>query len=246
MKVKFLPGGEEFDIAPNETILHLAQANDIHIQSVCKGLPSCAECKVNIVDGEHHVLPPSSKEIALIGTAHYVDLSRLSCQLRCFGDVTVNLAEQIEKQERMGRKAKDRGRRDGKESQAVLGSIVEESTDFDETLEAASANTEKRRPQKHKSLDNKKAFYGGFLDGEEEPKSGRGRSGNRNKKNRGKKKKKAGGRGQGSGRSADSKAAQSSPGASESSGGAGKKKRSRRRKRKPKGDGASGSPKASS
>ena len=156
MKVKFGPDGEEHEIEFNETILHLAQRKDIHIQSVCKGLPSCAECKIRILEGEHHVLPPSSKEIALIGTAHYVDMSRLACQLRCFGDVTVDLSEQVEKQARMSSKAKDRGRRDGKDSRAVLGSIVSEAADLGDdfdTSEAVPQDSKSNTP--HKKMDNK-------------------------------------------------------------------------------------------
>ena len=80
MKVKFMPMNVEHEIEFNETILHLAQRVDVHIQSVCKGLPSCAECRVCIKEGEHNVPPPSSKELSLIGTAYYVDQSRLSCQ----------------------------------------------------------------------------------------------------------------------------------------------------------------------
>ena len=126
MKVKFLPSGEEHEIEFNETILNLAHRSGLHIQSVCKGIPSCAECRIQIVDGEHHVLPPSKKEVDLIGTAHYVDLSRLACQLRCFGDVTVDLKEQIEKEARAVEKPNDRmARSDGKESQAVLGGILD-------------------------------------------------------------------------------------------------------------------------
>lgn len=193
MKVKFLPSGEEHEIEFNETILHLAQRKDLHIQSVCKGLPSCAECKVQIKEGEHHVLPPSSKEVALIGTAHYVDMSRLSCQLRCFGDVTVDLAEQVEKQERMKLKAKERGRSDGKESQAVLGSIVEEAGDFDEELDKASKdNRGRQRRKKHKKLDNKNAFYGGFLAGSEDEAGSRP---SRNKKKKSRNKNQGGGDG---------------------------------------------------
>lgn len=130
MKVKFLPQNVEYDIELNETVLHLAQRNDLHIQSVCKGLPSCAECRIQIKEGENNVPPPSSKELSLIGTAYYVDQSRLSCQLRCFGDVVVDLSEQIEKEKR----AKERptvgpsGRTiaPDRQSNAVKGSIIEE------------------------------------------------------------------------------------------------------------------------
>ena len=226
MKVKFLPNGEEFEIELNETILSLAQRNDIHIQSVCKGLPSCAECKIQISEGEHHVSPPSSKEIALIGTAHYVDLSRLSCQLRCFGDVTVNLQEQIDKAERMS--SRGRERKDGQESKAVLGSIVEEfnDADFDSSMDSESSNKSGRRPKKTgsvKPLDNKNAFYGSFIEGGKDEKKS-SKSGNRNRKKK-KKKKNRGGNSAGGGQSKQASNVKGTPAGE----GGGKKKRRRRR-----------------
>lgn len=130
MKVKFMPQNVEHEIEFNETVLHLAQRHDIHIQSVCKGIPSCAECRVQIKQGEHHVLPPSSKELSLIGTAHYIDHSRLSCQLRCFGDVTVDISEQVEKESRAAKRPQGRASRpDGEKSFAVKGNIIEEYKD---------------------------------------------------------------------------------------------------------------------
>lgn len=130
MKVKFLPQNVEYEIELNETVLHLAQRNDIHIQSVCKGLPSCAECRIQIKSGENNVPPPGAKEMSLIGTAYYVDQSRLACQLRCFGDVEIDLSQQIEKEAR----AKERptvgpsGRQIAadRQSNAIKGSIIEE------------------------------------------------------------------------------------------------------------------------
>ena len=100
MKVKFMPQNLEVEIEPNETVLQVAQRSGVQIKSVCKGVPSCAECRVQLVDGDYNVLPPSSKELNLIGTAYFVDRRRLSCQLRCFGDITLDLAEQVEKAEK--------------------------------------------------------------------------------------------------------------------------------------------------
>lgn len=132
MKVKFLPQDVEYDIELNETVLHLAQRNDIHIQSVCKGIPSCAECRIQIKQGELNVPPPSSKELNLIGTAYYVDQSRLACQLRCFGDVVIDLSEQIEKEARaQERPIGPQGRTSSanKETHAIKGNIIEEYKD---------------------------------------------------------------------------------------------------------------------
>jgi len=98
MKVKFLPSEKEFEIAPNQSVLDLAKKNGIFIKSICGGLPSCSECRVKVVAGENNILPPNFKEKSLIGSAYFVDHSRLSCQIKCMGDITVDLAEQVAKE----------------------------------------------------------------------------------------------------------------------------------------------------
>ncbi len=189
MKVKFLPSGEEYEIEFNETILHLAQRSGHHIQSVCKGIPSCAECRVQIKEGEHHVLPPSKKELDLIGTAHYVDMSRLSCQLRCFGDVVVDLSEQLEKEKRVSQKPRERmARKDGEESKAVLGGIMDNVVADDVELnEEKEIEVEKVKVEAFKgdpNLDRRDSFYGDFYTGKKKKskKGSKKRSGNRRRK----------------------------------------------------------------
>lgn len=97
MKVKFLPQNVEFEIQPGQSVMALAHEKGIAIRSTCNGMPSCAECRIRIVDGDWNVNPPSRKELSLIGTGYYIDQRRLSCQVQCFGDITVDTSEQIEK-----------------------------------------------------------------------------------------------------------------------------------------------------
>ncbi|MGE4133893.1 MAG: 2Fe-2S iron-sulfur cluster-binding protein [Bdellovibrionales bacterium] len=97
MKVKFMPQDVEFEIKPGQSVMDLAHEKGIEIRSTCNGMPSCAECRVKVTDGEWNLNPPSRKELNLIGTGFYIDQRRLSCQMLCFGDVTVDTAEQIEK-----------------------------------------------------------------------------------------------------------------------------------------------------
>lgn len=97
MKVKFLPQNVEFEIQPGQTVMNLAHEKGILIRSTCNGLPSCAECRVRIVDGDWNTNPPARKELSLIGTGYYIDQRRLSCQVLCFGDITVDTSEQLEK-----------------------------------------------------------------------------------------------------------------------------------------------------
>ncbi len=97
MKVKFLPQNEEFEIQSGQSVMALANEKGIPIISTCNGMPSCAECRVRVVDGEYNLLPPSKKEISLIGTGYYIDHRRLSCQMICFGDVVVDTQEHLDR-----------------------------------------------------------------------------------------------------------------------------------------------------
>lgn len=153
MKVKFVPQNVEFDIKTGESVLHVAQDHGIYIKSVCKGVPSCAECRVRVVDGEHNVLPPGSEELSLIGTGHFIDRRRLSCQLKCFGDITVDLTDQIAKQEGLnGRKHKQISVKDDRieEVRAIRGEGFDSPSSDGEDAEGEE-QSRSRRPSPQRS-----------------------------------------------------------------------------------------------
>ena len=102
MKIKFLPQNISVDVEPGKSVMELARENKLSISSSCNGMCSCAECRVYVVEGETHILPPSAKEVELIGGGYFIDNRRLSCQLFCFGDVTVDLSEQVEREKQGG------------------------------------------------------------------------------------------------------------------------------------------------
>ncbi|MFN7262819.1 MAG: 2Fe-2S iron-sulfur cluster-binding protein [Pseudobdellovibrionaceae bacterium] len=97
MKMKVLPQNIEIEIDPNKSVLQLCHENNIDVKSICHGVPSCAECRIKIKEGEHNVLPPSKAEINLIGSSYYIDQRRLSCQLRCFGPITIDVTEHLDR-----------------------------------------------------------------------------------------------------------------------------------------------------
>jgi len=134
MKVKFLPMDIELEIKPNQSIMSLAHENDINILSVCNGMPSCAECRVRVIEGDHNLVPPSTKELSLIGTGYFIDQRRLSCQCLCFGNVTVDLSEQIEKasEAKVNKKFLKRAQIENPEdSYSEGGILIEQDDDFD-------------------------------------------------------------------------------------------------------------------
>lgn len=141
MKVKFIPQNIELEIKPNQTVLNLAHENGVHIQSVCKGVPSCAECRVQIAEGENNVFPPTKKELNLIGTAHFLDQSRLACQLKCFGDLTIDLTSQIEKAQN-AKRPRGKFSKDPAHTNAVTGSILLEESTQPAGIETPAIGTE--------------------------------------------------------------------------------------------------------
>lgn len=154
MKIKFLPQNIEVEGSPNKSLLQIATENQLEIRSICKGVPSCAECRVKLVEGENNVLPPTKAELNLIGTSYFIDGRRLSCQVRCFGDVTVDLTEQVEKSESQVKKI--RGfRAPGKqqESHAVNDTML--LAEKIETHEDRSGSLEERSPQQQRPPQEK-------------------------------------------------------------------------------------------
>ncbi len=137
MKVKFMPQNIELEIALNQSVKDLADKNGIFIKSICNGLPSCAECRVKLIEGEHNILPPGKKEVNLIGTGYFIDGRRLSCQLICFGDISVDLTEQIAKEKNKASLRPQGNRKPETEiSNAVAGNLIEQEAS---TLKSAPA-----------------------------------------------------------------------------------------------------------
>lgn len=135
MKIKFVPENKECEVQPGESILQVANRNQVFIKSICKGVPSCAECRVRIVDGESSLIPPFKAELNLIGTGYFVDHRRLACQARCFGDVVVDLTDHVDKVDSQNTK-KIRGLKLSKEElseiKAVHGTMVLDEKNSDE------------------------------------------------------------------------------------------------------------------
>ena len=131
MKIKIVPVNKEIEVNPNKTLLQLCFDNHIEIKSICKGIPNCAECRVKIVSGDHNVNPPSKAELNLIGSSYYLDGRRLACQMRCFGEITIDISEQIERSENQTKKI--RGfkvqNQKGGESRAVQGTLILEEAE---------------------------------------------------------------------------------------------------------------------
>jgi ferredoxin, 2Fe-2S len=125
MKIRFEPTGQEVDVDPNKSLLDICNDNKIPIRSVCHGVPSCGECRIRVVSGDHNLLPPGKAELSLIGTNYFLDQRRLSCQLRCFGDVVIDISRHLGPDDSANRKIRGHRATDRKhESKAVQDTFV--------------------------------------------------------------------------------------------------------------------------
>lgn len=123
MKIKFIPQNIEVDVDPSKSLMKIATENGLKIKSICGGIASCSECRVKIVEGENSIPEPSKAELNLIGTSYYIDGRRLSCQVRCFGSVTVDLTEQLNKVDTQ-KKVRGFKQKDPKELSAVHDTMI--------------------------------------------------------------------------------------------------------------------------
>ena len=123
MKIKFVPQNIEIDVDPSKTLLQLATENGLKIKSICGGVATCSECRIKIVEGENSVPEPNKNELNLIGSSYFIDGRRLACQVRCFGSVTVDMTEQLNKVDTQ-KKVKGFKQKDPKELSAVQDTMI--------------------------------------------------------------------------------------------------------------------------
>ena len=123
MKIKFMPQNIEVDVDPSKSLLKIAQQNGIKIKSICGGIASCGECRVKIIEGDNSIPEPGKPELNMIGTSYFLDGRRLSCQVHCFGSVTVDLTEQVNKVDTQ-KKVRGFRSKDTKELSAVQDTMI--------------------------------------------------------------------------------------------------------------------------
>ena len=91
-KVTFLPMNQTVEVAAGETILDAAIAHDIPLQHACGGFCACTTCHVIVKSGEGNLSEIEEDEEERLDRAIGVNLhSRLGCQAKLKGDVTVEI-----------------------------------------------------------------------------------------------------------------------------------------------------------
>lgn len=94
-KVKFLPSGVECETKVGESILDIALSHGVPIQHACGGFCACTTCHCEIVEGLSNLESPDSDELERLEVLdNRTPNSRLGCQSKVKGDVTVRVVNQ--------------------------------------------------------------------------------------------------------------------------------------------------------
>jgi 2Fe-2S ferredoxin len=77
------------DVLPMATLLRAAVRARLPIGLSCRGVGSCAACRIFILEGEESVTPMDEVETRLAARAPLAEHERFACCARITGDVTV-------------------------------------------------------------------------------------------------------------------------------------------------------------
>jgi adenylate cyclase len=83
------PGGIIVPVPRGWSILEASRSHRIPHLSMCGGRARCSTCRVRVVAGGDHCPPPAPNELETLERIHAPEGTRLACQLRPQGDVTV-------------------------------------------------------------------------------------------------------------------------------------------------------------
>jgi 2Fe-2S ferredoxin len=90
--VTFLPAGKTVQARQGETLLEVALRGGVAIPHSCGGFCACVSCHVMVKSGSEHLSPMEECEEEKLDRARGLTLtSRLACQARVLGDVTVEI-----------------------------------------------------------------------------------------------------------------------------------------------------------
>lgn len=91
-KVTFLPRNITVEAREGESILDVALNNDIPLAHACGGFCACTTCHVQVKSGDKNLSEKEDDEDERLDRATGVTLhSRLGCQAKVHGDVTVEV-----------------------------------------------------------------------------------------------------------------------------------------------------------
>lgn len=94
-KVTFQPMNVTVEATRGESLLDIAIAHEIPLQHACGGFCACTTCHVVVKSGDANLSPMEDEEQERLDrVSDYTLHSRLGCQAKVEGDVTVHIVNE--------------------------------------------------------------------------------------------------------------------------------------------------------
>lgn len=77
-------------LLPSDTVYTLADDEGFGLSGTCEGNGDCGLCAMLVITGEQNLTPISEVEQEVLNKSDYPQGTRLSCQARVLGNITVN------------------------------------------------------------------------------------------------------------------------------------------------------------
>ena len=93
VSVKFDHIEQHIETMSHQTVLEIANQNDIDIPHYCGGHNRCGTCVIKVVDGIDKLSKAKGNEEMVLGVDKFQKGHRLACQARVIGDVTIHIPD---------------------------------------------------------------------------------------------------------------------------------------------------------
>lgn len=91
--ITILPQSITISVSETTPVMEALRDEEIYIKSSCGGVASCSDCVVKVVEGADHCNAPPFEETRMLGNVFHITRERLSCQLKCHGDITIDISK---------------------------------------------------------------------------------------------------------------------------------------------------------
>lgn len=96
IEIKLMPINETVSIKSGMDVYNGLKEKGIFLKSKCGGSASCADCVVQILNGEQFLNDISFEETRLLGNIFHITKERLSCQLKPTSNITIDVKDHLD------------------------------------------------------------------------------------------------------------------------------------------------------
>lgn len=88
--LRFKKGRAPIEVSEGANLMQALLKAGLPVASSCRGDGVCAKCRIEIVEGQAHLSPPSDLEKSLCQRLDIPAAERISCQVQVWDDIVID------------------------------------------------------------------------------------------------------------------------------------------------------------